>query len=198
MGKSLPTIEPGTKITQKYRTYSFIGSTDRLILFYHLPPGCIHFADPDLDVLNPLIPKEIRPYASLSRLDLIRKEENVNSVFFIEDHSDTSSWCFYYQKASLAVQNHDWEEASRLGDLAFEGYDYPNDASERIPFIEAYAMIGDWEKAKSYSSQTLEVSDLYRPMVCKLWERIYSTYNNDGNSGAVEPKNYLSANCASN
>ena len=198
MGGSLHSLDPGTRITQRYRTNFFRGSTDQLILFYHLPPGCVHIADPDLDVFNPLLPKEIRPYASLSRLDLIKKEENVNSVFFIQDQSANSSWCFYYQKASLAVQNQDWAEAARLGDIAFEGDDYPNDASERLPFIEAYAMQGDWEKAKNYSNKTIEVSELYRPMVCRLWERINSTYNNDENSGSVEPQKYLSSNCISN
>jgi hypothetical protein len=195
MGGSLHSLDQGTNIHQKYRTNYFRGSTDRLILFYHQPPGCVHIADPDLDIFNPLIPKEIRPYASLSRLDLIKNEENVNSVFFINDQSGTSSWCFYYQKASLAVQNHNWEEAVRLGDLALKGNEYPNDASERLPFIEAYAMQGDWEKAKKYSNITIEVSELYRPMVCRLWERINSTYNNDENSGAVEPEEYLSSNC---
>ena len=198
LGKSLPSLEPGTRITQKYRTYYFIGSTNRLIYFYHQPPGCVHIADPDLDVFNPLIPKEIRPFVSLSRLDLIGIEEKKNSVFFIEDHSDTPSWCFYYQKASLAVQNHDWEEAARMGDLAFEGDDYPNDASERLPFIEAYAMVGDWEKAINLSNQTTEVSTLYRPMVCRLWERINKISSIIGNSGLIESKEYLSINCENN
>jgi len=198
MGGSLHSLDRGTRISQSYRTNYFRGSTDQLILFYHLPPGCVHIADPDLDVFNPLIPKEIRPYASLSRLDLIKKEVKVNPVFFIESQPGTSSWCFYYQKASLAVQYQDWAEAARLGDIAFEGDDYPNDASERLPFIEAYAMQGIWEKAKNYSDKTIEVSELYRPMVCRLWERINSTYNNDENSGAVEVQKYLSSHCISN
>ncbi len=198
LGGSLTSLDPGTRIFQKYRTNFFEGSTNQLILFYHLPPGCVHITDPDLDILNPLIPKEIRPYVSLSRPDLINNNEDTNSVFFVDDHSIDTSWCFYYQKASLAVQNHNWQEAVRLGDLAFEGNDYPNDASERLPFIEAYAMHGDWEKAINYSNQTIEISELYRPIVCRLWERINSTYNNDVNGGAVEPKEYLSSNCIFN
>ncbi len=133
LGKSLPSLQPGTKITHNYRTFTFKGSTDNLILFYHNPPGCVHLADPDLDILNPLIPKNIRPFASLSRLDLINKNEIQNDVFFITDDSEFS-WCFYYQKASLAVQKRDWKEAARLGDIAFSKKDYPNDASERLPF----------------------------------------------------------------
>ena len=194
LGGSLPSLEPGTKITHNYRTLTFKGSTDQLILFYHNPPGCVHIADPELDTFNPLIPKEIRPFASLSRFDLILKNEDKNSVFFIENKSD-SSWCFYYQKASLAVQNQDWSEAARLGDLAFSKNDYPNDATERLPFIEAYAMVGDWKKAIDLSNQTIQVSDLYRPIVCKLWERINITSPGEGNPKFSRPQEYLSSNC---
>ncbi len=197
MGGSLTSLEPGVKIFQKYRTNYFEGSTDQLLLFYHLPPGCVHFADSDLDIFNPLIPKEIRQYAALSRLDLIKNDENINSVFFVEDQSGDSSWCFYYQKASLAVQNQNWEEAARIGDLAFSGKDYPNDAAERLPFIEAYAMQGDWRKAIEYSNLTLDISELYRPMICRLWKRISSTYNDDEKMEALELQEYLSSNCLS-
>jgi hypothetical protein len=194
LGKSLPSLEPGTRIAQNYRTHSFTGSTNKLILFYHLPPGCVHIADPELDILNPLIPKALRPFASLSKPDLIVNDEKKNSVFFIENKSN-SSWCFYYQKASLAVQNQDWEEAARLGDIAFNKNDYPNDASERLPFIEAYAMVGEWEKAINLSNQTLQVSALYKPMVCKLWERINNIPSGEGNSKFSQPQEFLSVNC---
>ncbi len=194
LGKSLPSLEPGTEIIHNYRIFTFHGSTDQLILFYHNPPGCVHLADPDLDIFNPLILKELRPFASLSRLDLIGKDENKNSVFFINNDSD-SSWCFYYQKASLAIQNHDWDEAARLGDIAFNKNDYPNDASERLPFIEAYAMVGEWEKAKNLSKQTIQVSDLYRPMVCKLWEKINQNTEVESLSNSSAIQEYLSSNC---
>jgi hypothetical protein len=194
LGMSLPSLEPGTKIAPNYRTFSFKGSTDQLILFYHNPPGCVHLADPDLDIFNPLIPKEIRPFASLSKLDLIQENEDKNSVFFIENDSD-SSWCFYYQKASLAVQDHNWDEAARLGDLAFSSNDYPNDASERLPFIEAYAMVGELEKAIDLSNQTIQVSNLYKPMVCKLWERINLNSDHDSNFISLGLQEFLSSNC---
>ena len=194
LGKSLPSLKPGTKITSNYRTFSFQGSTDQLILFYHTPPGCVHLADPDLDLYNPLISKEIRPAAALSRLDLIKNNEIKNSVFYVKNNPD-SSWCFYYQKASLAVQNQDWEKAAKLGDIAFSLKDYPNDASERLPFIEAYAMSGEWEKAIALSNQTIQISNLYKPMVCKLWERIDQNAKDEPNSIIPVKQEFLSSYC---
>jgi hypothetical protein len=194
LGKSLPSLKPGTKIASNYRTFSFQGSTDQLILFYHTPPGCVHLADPDLDLYNPLISKEIRPAAALSRLDLIKNNEIKNSVFYVKNNPD-SSWCFYYQKASLAVQNQDWEKAAKLGDIAFSLKDYPNDASERLPFIEAYAMSGEWEKAIALSNQTIQISNLYKPMVCKLWERIDQNAKDEPNSIIPVKQEFLSSYC---
>jgi hypothetical protein len=171
LGKSLPSLAPGTKITHNYRTFHFSGTTDQLILLYHTPPGCVHLADPEIDLFNPLLSKEIRPAAALSRLDLIGKNKKQNSVFFLKSEPE-QSWCYYYQKASLAVQNENFEEAAELGDIAFGLNDYPNDASERMPFIEAYAAIGRIDKALALSTQTIQISNLYNPMVCRLWERI--------------------------
>jgi hypothetical protein len=194
LGKSLPSLEPDTKIIHNYRTFTFKGSTDQLILFYHIPPGCIHFADPELDIFNPLFPKEIRPFASLSRLDLININEDKNSVFFVEN-KPASSWCFYYQKASLAINNQNWEEAAKLGDIAFGLDDYPNDASERLPFIEAYAMVGEWEKSISLSRQTIQISELYKPIICKLWERIKQNSKESPNFNNYIQQEFLLSNC---
>jgi hypothetical protein len=194
LGKSLPSLERGTKLSSSYRIFNFQGSTDQLILFYHNPPGCVHLADPDLDIYNPLIQKDIRKAAALSRLDLINNEEKKNPVFFIKNGPE-SSWCYYYQKASLAVQNRDWIEAARLGDIAFTLNDYPNDASERLPFIEAYAMVGKWQKAIDLSNLTIQISDLYKPIVCKLWERINQNSMDNTNSIFHNKSEFLSSNC---
>ena len=171
LGKSLPSLNTGTTVTHNYRTHFFSGSTDQMILFYHQPPGCVHIADPDLDPLNPLIGSEIRPATALSKPDLISAHNQQKPAFFLTQFPP-ETWCYYYQKASLAIANHEWQKAAELGDIAFSIDDYPNDASERMPFIEAYAMINDWEKAINLTQATYQISSLYQPMLCRLWERI--------------------------
>ncbi len=171
LGTSLPSLEPGTKIHQDYRIFSFNSSTDRMIIFYHQPPGCVHIADPALDPLNPLVPGILREAARLSNDVLILPEINRNDVFFVEEEPQ-ASWCFYYQKASLAYQLRDWETIAHLGDSAFSINDYPNDASERIPFIFGYAHTEQWEKALQLTQITYQVSNLYQPMLCEAWKII--------------------------
>ena len=178
LGTSLPSLEPGTPIHQSYRLFSFKGSTDRMILFYHKPPGCVHIADPALDPLNPLVPDEIREAVRLSNYALILKEENKNDVFFVKEEP-LVSWCFYYQKASLAYQFRDWETIAHLGDSAFSINDYPNDASERIPFIFGYAHTEQWEEALQLTQTTYQVSNLYQPMLCEAWKIIDEDTSDD-------------------
>ena len=178
LGASLPSLEPGTIIHQNYRTFSFNGSTNRMIVFYHTPPGCVHITDPVIDPLNPLLPVEIRETSRLSNLSLILKEENRNDVFFLNGGQE-NSWCFYYQKASLAYQFQDWDTIAHLGDSAFGIDDYPNDASERIPFIFGYAHTAQWEKALQLTQITYQVSNLYQPMLCEVWKIIDEDTSSD-------------------
>lgn len=186
LGHSLGALEPGISIKHPYRIYTFNGSTDQMVFFYFDPPGCFHIADPEIDVYNPLISDDIRYEINLSNYDWIKSETHRNSPFFLNDDA-LESWCYYYQKASLAAQNQDWPLVVRYAEKAFALDDYPNDASERMPFIEGYAMSGNYEKAMEQSHLTHNISELYDPMLCALWDRILShTAPNEGSLAGIE------------
>jgi len=57
-----------------------------------------------------------------------------------------------------------WENAARDSRS-------PAEASEWLPFMEAFARVRDWEKAEQLAEQMMKNRDL-RPMVCTAWERI--------------------------
>ena len=194
LGKSLRSLDPGTPIIHNYRTYTFSGSTDRMIIFYHQPPGCLHIADPELDVENPLIPVEIRSAIPRSNTDLISMVQTRDTPFFLDD-SPKETWCYYFQKASLSAQYKNWEEVARLGDTAFALDDYPNDASERMPFIEGYAFNNELDKALALSRITHEISGLYDPMICRLWELIIEKLPGDKDISIVYSEINQIANC---
>ncbi|HTX78677.1 MAG TPA: hypothetical protein VMC62_03375 [Longilinea sp.] len=52
------------------------------------------------------------------------------------------NWCYYYQKASLARQQHDWAEVARLGDEAIAKNLTAYDPLEWVPFVEGYINMG--------------------------------------------------------
>lgn len=185
LGYSLSSLEAGTDINHNYRIYRFTGTTDRMILFYQKLPGCVHIVDPRLDGENPLLPAVLREHASLSRVDLVSADYGQNDIFFLSDKAG-DSWCYYYEKASLAASLGMWDEVALLAETAFSLDDHPNDAAERFPFIEGYARTGDWNRALLLSRDTVQVSALYQPMMCKLWDILEKeTESSDAKSAAL-------------
>ena len=82
-------------------------------------------------------------------------------------------WCYYFERADLARQEKDWQEVVRIAGIAFTLDDHPNDPVERFVFIEGYAHVGDWVKARELSMAAYRVSKEYMaPMLCSLWSRI--------------------------
>lgn len=52
-------------------------------------------------------------------------------------------WCYYYQKAELALQLSDYQAVSTLGTQAASLSLQPADPVEWMPFVQAYAALGD-------------------------------------------------------
>jgi len=52
-------------------------------------------------------------------------------------------WCYYYEKADLARQMGDWNEVLEIGNQAFSNGLLPKDLIEWMPFLQAYAQVGD-------------------------------------------------------
>jgi hypothetical protein len=62
------------------------------------------------------------------------------------------SWCYYYQAASLARQQGDWEQAANLGQQAQDAGFSPLDPAEWLPIMEAYAVTGREKEARSLAA----------------------------------------------
>ena len=52
-------------------------------------------------------------------------------------------WCYFYEKAALARQRGDWQTAASLGDQATGQKLAPFDLIEWMPFLQAYAALGN-------------------------------------------------------
>jgi hypothetical protein len=174
LGASIPSYESGTPISENYLAARFHGSSDQMLSIYFQPPGCLHVLDPMVDNYNSLLPPSLRetvPYSNLNVVNLDGKfaAEPPASIFRNEPKH---RWCYYYQKAALAQQKQEWQQVTELGNEAFNIGDYPNDPTERFPFIEGYAHVGNWQRALELSDESAAISELVHPMICKLWERI--------------------------
>jgi hypothetical protein len=105
--------------------------------------ACVH-------IVNGLAPEysstdmdSIRAIAPYSELEHIQPDETPHTppeiVFGPEP---VHGWCYYYQKADLARQKGDWDEAIRIGDQASAQNLTPIDPIEWLPFLQAYAQTG--------------------------------------------------------
>jgi len=76
-------------------------------------------------------------------------------------------WCYYFQKADLARQAGDWESIVRLYDEASSQQLTPNDRIELIPFLQAFAYLGDAQTVKQIST-VINSEAWYKLQACQI------------------------------
>ncbi|WP_322791578.1 hypothetical protein [Bellilinea sp.] len=172
---TLSDLSPGKPVHIDYLAATFSGSTDRVVVLYFQPPGCLRVVDGEVERDNLFLPALIREAAanlSSSRWIVTQPEQPAQPPAFIYGNEPAHGWCYYYQKADLARQQGNWQQAAALGDEAFSLKDYPNDPAERMPFIEAYAQVGRWQDALEHTRLAADISPTMQPVLCRLWQRI--------------------------
>jgi hypothetical protein len=139
------------------RTITYFRNYDYTLLledgFKEDVSNCLHV----LDGKNLELSQNINPLASLtaslSNIDQIvvnGKAHMPQTDFFGTEPAHT--WCYYYQKASLARQKGDWQEIDRLWkEVSQKGYK-AGDQVEWMPFLEGYANLHQWDQAAAIAA----------------------------------------------
>lgn len=174
LGGVLPALEMDLAIVDDYRLYHFEGLTSQAIVIYYEPPGCLRVLDPALDQHDLDLPELIQEALPLSSFAQIAPDVSAQAELPRQLHplNDESSWCYHYEKAELARQFGDWQQIAALGDRAFNLDDAPDRAAEYIPFVQGYALSGDWKRAVGLSRQALASEGAIAPMLCAAWSFI--------------------------
>ncbi len=173
-GGSLPGFEAGLPIHYDYAIGKFSGNTSQTVVFYFQPPGCLRLLDPEIDSQNHFITGEsmMGDAALLSSPAWITADSTARMPE-IYSPEPAHGWCYYFERADLARQMGDWASVVKLGDQAFKLNDYPNDPVERFVFVEGYAHVGNWQRAKELGIESYKVSPNYvGPLLCKLLNRL--------------------------
>lgn len=79
------------------------------------------------------------------------------------------TWCYFFEKADLARQMHAWSNVIQLDKQARQQGYVPRFGAEYIPFIEAYAQTGDWQKALELSHAAQALTTQMDPLLCATW-----------------------------
>jgi hypothetical protein len=171
----LPELRKDIPITGKRYYSSFKGNTSQAILIDFNPPGCLKVLDPILDLENPNLSKLTKQALFLSKTELINSTEitipdsGSRNIIGIEP---PKTWCFYFEKADLASQFHNWDIIGNLYQEVLVKEFKPRDGREWIPFIEGLSHLSEWNEASRITDHALETTADLEPTLCLLWKRI--------------------------
>lgn len=199
---SLPSAKPKQPVIQSYRALTFTGNTSDSLALYLSTNGCLKVMDPvytNADSI-PNMPYKMEPAIPISNLGLIDTDPDKPATPAPQYGPEPKhSWCYYYQKADLARQKGEWQEAARLGDEALDKGYLPNTPSEWPVLIEAYGHVEDWAKATKLTEDAYATDPSLKPALCSLWERIEKVTNSvKGLTKVQYMKNYVKCDIPSN
>jgi hypothetical protein len=135
-------------------------------------PACMHVIDGSLPVYaenEPLLTQMIAGYSHIERI-IPNGTAPVPppAIFGSEPAHD---WCYYYQKASLANQQGNWNEIGKLYDATVSLNMSPSDKSEIVPFIEGLVNIGRQDEALALYNTQLKDHFMIRLPLCNALEK---------------------------
>lgn len=116
----------------------------------------------------------LRQLSTISNIERIEQSPKNPESFltgYLYTHPE-QDWCYYYTKADLALQYQQWEEVTRLWELAEQDSLEPGHGFEYLPFIEAYAQQENWEIASEMTVTAQKTVQGINPILCTVWGRI--------------------------
>ena len=135
--------------------------------------GCAHVMSPLIDGKNPFLTNEEKTVTLLSDPDLISAASALETTHLIPEifgKEPDPNRCYYFEKADLAYQLHDWQFAADMFNQAHELGELNWMGTELVPFIGSFAHLGDWDQAYSLT-QSMAANAYYplSPIICELW-----------------------------
>ena len=147
--------------------FTYPDSSKILILSQPTLASCVHVLDADLPVLSTFERPDIISASSFSKIALVDLNAHAalppESIFGVEPEHD---WCYYFQKASLANQRGDWAEEADLGNDAWKKDLRPQDKSEWLVFLDAYARL-DRSQDVARIAKDIKKDDYQSLLLCR-------------------------------
>jgi hypothetical protein len=129
-----------------------------LVFIQNQPSECVRAIDgtlPEISRWDTTRFKQMAPFSEIEHILTDAPQQTPPLIVFGPEPEHT--WCYYYEKASLARQSGDWEEVRRLGNEArAKDVFYTQNLIEWTPFIQAYAIAEDFESIEQISAQYIK------------------------------------------
>lgn len=164
---------PGDAIKYELRSLEFRGNTSEGISVLHPSGGaCVRVLD-TVYANDPLYTEGQDILIPISNLSRIIPDPNAAppdpDIFGPEPER---TWCYFFEKADLARQMEDWDTVIALYKQAQQKGFSPDYSAEYVPFIEAYARTGEWQKAYDLTSAAQNEGKGLKKMLCANWSRL--------------------------
>jgi hypothetical protein len=165
-GNVIPTLQADAEVIHP----PFESTVGSAVVIFSTPTSCVRVLtknDPMVDV-----PTQLIRAAGLTNLSqIITQPAQPAKPPDLLGPEPAHDWCYYFSKADLARQEHNWHKVATLGDEAFgKGFE-PITPIEYFPFIEGYAYSHQLDRALQISEQVSEFSWIVSAL-CRTWAEI--------------------------
>lgn len=166
-------FQPNFTIKERVRNLVFNGNTsDAVAVLHQTETSCLRVLD-TVYKYDPLLDEaheKLIPLSDLSRI--IPDPAPVLPDTDIFGPEPAHTWCYFFQKADLARQSGDWNQVLDLYEQARQQGFAPGYGAEYLPFIEANAQTGDWQKAYDLTVAAQKLTPGHKRMLCDNWYRL--------------------------
>jgi hypothetical protein len=142
-----------------------------LILTQPTTGSCVQVMDGSQPELSPFEGSNFIAMAPHSEIEHILPDEDFrvpSQVVFGTEPAH--AWCYFYEKAAFARQRGDWQAVASLGETAFNQKLSPSDLIEWMPFLQAYAVLGNTSRVAEIGSQ-LASQPFVQAQACNILEK---------------------------
>lgn len=144
--ETLPDILNGELFKQtQYRSHAVdFDYGNLLVISQPTTASCVHVIDGNQPLLSTYDPVNVTLAAPSSKIEnVIADASPALPPEYIFGREPEHGWCYYFQKADLASQLGHWDDVVALGEEAIRLEFSPEDRSEWLPFLKAYAITGN-------------------------------------------------------
>ncbi len=156
---------------REWRNVKHILKYDRvLVLSMPTPQSCVHVLDGRNLIFSPYEEDLVRRIAVVSNISLIKiktEDDFHKPPQIIFGKEPPHEWCYYYQRADLALQQANWMSIRQIYGQTVQNGLKPADPLEWVPFIKAALELQDQSMLERISAE-LEEEVEFHSEVCAL------------------------------
>lgn len=143
-----------------------------LVLSQPTLTSCVHVIDGNRPLISTFDPGNVMLVAPSSDIEnVIVDSERFLPQTFAFGAEPEHKWCYYYEKAELALQMKEWDQVVSLGEEALQMGLHPEDQSEWLPFLYGYVMVGNEIRVKQ-TAPKINADRLLRLQACDVLTEI--------------------------